>query len=77
MAMAVTIGIQQFANDILALLGVNPVYVIIAAGLGGFLYGKFIKPTEWDTSPSPSEGGESLTGYNFTREIANESSEGR
>lgn len=28
------------------LLGVNPVYVIIAAGLGGFLYGKFIKPTE-------------------------------
>ena len=28
------------------LLGVNPVYVILAAGLGGFLYGKFIKPTE-------------------------------
>ena len=28
------------------LLGVNPVYVIITAGLGGFLYGKFIKPTE-------------------------------
>lgn len=28
------------------LLGVNPVYIIIAAGLGGFLYGKFIKPTE-------------------------------
>ena len=28
------------------LFGVNPVYVIIAAGLGGFLYGKFIKPTE-------------------------------
>ena len=28
------------------LLGVNPVYLILAAGLGGFLYGKFIKPTE-------------------------------
>ena len=28
------------------LLGVNPVYVILTAGLGGFLYGKFIKPTE-------------------------------
>jgi len=28
------------------LLGVNPVYAILAAGLGGFLYGKFIKPTE-------------------------------
>ncbi|MCR5077314.1 MAG: chromate transporter [Prevotella sp.] len=27
-------------------LGVNPVYIIIAAGLGGYLYGKFIKPTE-------------------------------
>ena len=28
------------------LLGVNPVYAILTAGLGGFLYGKFIKPTE-------------------------------
>lgn len=28
------------------LIGVNPVYIIIAAGLSGFLYGKFIKPTE-------------------------------
>lgn len=28
------------------LLGVNPVYIIIAAGLGGYLYGKFLKPTE-------------------------------
>lgn len=28
------------------LLDVNPIYVIIAAGLGGFIYGKFIQPTE-------------------------------
>ena len=28
------------------LLGVNPVNAILTAGLGGFLYGKFIKPTE-------------------------------
>jgi chromate transporter len=27
-------------------LGVSPIYIIIIAGLGGFLYGKFIKPTE-------------------------------
>lgn len=27
-------------------LGVNPVFIIIAAGLGGYLYGKFLKPTE-------------------------------
>lgn len=25
---------------------VNPVYIILAAGIGGFLYGKLIKPTE-------------------------------
>ncbi len=28
------------------LLGVNPIWVIIAAGVGGFLYGKYIRPTE-------------------------------
>jgi chromate transporter len=28
------------------LIGVNPIWIIIAAGIGGFLYGKFIKPTE-------------------------------
>ena len=28
------------------LMGVNPIWVIIAAGFGGFIYGKFIKPTE-------------------------------
>jgi len=28
------------------LLGVNPIYIIIAAGVGGYLYGKFLKPTE-------------------------------
>lgn len=27
-------------------LGVNPVFIIIAAGLGGYLYGLLIKPTE-------------------------------
>ena len=27
-------------------LGVNPIYIILAAGIGGFLYGQFIKPTE-------------------------------
>ena len=27
-------------------LGVNPVYIIIAAGLGGFVYGQYIRPTE-------------------------------
>lgn len=28
------------------LLGVNPIAIIIAAGLGGYLYGRFLKPTE-------------------------------
>ena len=28
------------------LMSVNPIWVIIAAGFGGFIYGKFIKPTE-------------------------------
>ncbi|MDY6248421.1 MAG: chromate transporter [Prevotella sp.] len=28
------------------LLGVNPILIILAAGLGGYLYGQFIKPTE-------------------------------
>ena len=27
-------------------MGVNPIYIIIGAGLCGFLYGQFIKPTE-------------------------------
>ncbi len=27
-------------------LKVNPIYIILAAGVGGFLYGQFIKPTE-------------------------------
>ncbi|MCH4147896.1 MAG: chromate transporter [Prevotella sp.] len=27
-------------------LGVNPIFIILAAGIGGFLYGMFIKPTE-------------------------------
>lgn len=28
------------------LLGVNPIYIIIAAGIGGYIWGKFIQPTE-------------------------------
>ena len=28
------------------LLGVSPIYVIILAGLGGYLYGQYIKPSE-------------------------------
>ena len=27
-------------------VGVNPVFIIIAAGIGGYIYGQFIKPTE-------------------------------
>ena len=27
-------------------MGVNPIFIILAAGIGGFLYGQFIKPTE-------------------------------
>ena len=27
-------------------LGVNPIYIIIAAAAGGYIYGKYIKPTE-------------------------------
>lgn len=27
-------------------IGVNPIYIIIAAGIGGYLYGRYIKPTE-------------------------------
>ena len=28
------------------LLGVNPIWAIIAAGIGGYIYGQFIQPTE-------------------------------
>lgn len=28
------------------LIGVNPIYIIIIAGLGGYLYGYYIRPTE-------------------------------
>ena len=27
-------------------VGVNPIYIILVAGVGGFIYGQFIKPTE-------------------------------
>ena len=26
-------------------MGINPVYIILAAGIGGYLYGRFLKPT--------------------------------
>ena len=28
------------------MFGVSPVYVILAAGIGGYIYGRFMKPTE-------------------------------
>ena len=28
------------------LMGVSPIYIILAAGIGGYVYGKYIKPTE-------------------------------
>ena len=28
------------------LMGVNPVFIILAAGFGGYLYGKYVSPTE-------------------------------
>ncbi len=28
------------------LMGVNPIYIILAAGIGGYLYGVLVKPTE-------------------------------
>ena len=28
------------------LLGVSPIYIILAAGIGGYIYGRFIQPTE-------------------------------
>lgn len=28
------------------MLGVSPIYVVLAAGIGGYVYGKYIKPTE-------------------------------
>ena len=28
------------------LVGVNPIFILIAAGIGGYLYGHFIRPTE-------------------------------
>ena len=28
------------------LMGVNPIFIILAAGIGGYLYGMFLKPTE-------------------------------
>ena len=27
-------------------MGVNPIYIIIAAAVGGYIYGQYIKPTE-------------------------------
>ena len=27
-------------------LGVNPIYILLIAGIGGYVYGKIIQPTE-------------------------------
>ena len=34
------------AAGLIYAMGVNPIYIIIAAGLGGYIYGQFIKATE-------------------------------
>jgi len=31
---------------VIALMGINPIWVILAAGIGGYIYGRFIQPTE-------------------------------
>ena len=41
-----TCWIPIFSALAIWLMGVNPVVVIIVAGLGGYLYGKYVKPTE-------------------------------
>lgn len=51
MAKSAKIGVYNCWIPILSavliwVLGVNPVFIIIAAGLGGYVYGRYIKPTE-------------------------------
>ena len=51
MAKSAKIGVYNCWIPILSALliwvmGVNPVFIIIAAGLGGYVYGRYIKPTE-------------------------------
>lgn len=43
---AVNCWIPIVAAMLIWLFGVNPIWVIIAAGFGGYIYGKFIQPTE-------------------------------
>ena len=38
--------IPILSTILIRLLGVNPVFVILGAGLAGYMYGKLIKPTE-------------------------------
>ena len=40
-----TVTRQADDADIVS-LGVNPIWVIIAAAVGGYIYGQFIQPTE-------------------------------
>ena len=41
-----TLWIPVVCAFLLWAIGVNPIYIIIGAGLCGYLYGQFIKPTE-------------------------------
>ena len=38
--------IPVFSALLIWLLGVSPIYIILAAGIGGYVYGTLIKPTE-------------------------------
>ena len=38
--------IPVFSAMLIWLLGVNPIWIVIAAAVGGYIYGKFILPTE-------------------------------
>lgn len=41
-----TCWIPFLSAGLIWILGVNPIYIILAAGIGGYIYGQFIKPTE-------------------------------
>jgi len=41
-----TVWIPIASALVIWLLGVSPIYIILAAGIGGWIYGTYIKPTE-------------------------------
>lgn len=41
------------------MFGVSPIWVIVAAGLGGFLYGRYLAPTEVGEQAEPADAKES------------------